>query len=212
MPKYRTLTLALSLGGIFLLALFWGYGRSLARPLQQLGVGNQISYQGILEEAGNPAAGEFDFRFRLYDAPGGGNQVGSEVLIEDLQVLDGRFNAGLAFGDVWDGTAYYLEIDVRPGASGSSYETLTPRQPLTPAPYASFAGGAPWSGLAAVPAGFADDTDNDTLPSLSCLNGQIAKYDGSSWVCADDEIGASGGGDITGGQCWRWFAGRWGQR
>ncbi|MCB0006819.1 MAG: hypothetical protein KDE04_10205, partial [Anaerolineales bacterium] len=114
------------------------------------------------------------------------------------QVLDGRFNAGLDFGDVWDGSAYYLEIDVRAGASSGSYETLTPRQPLTPAPYASFAGGAPWSGLADVPAGFADDTDDDTLSGLSCLNGQVAKFDGSAWVCDDDEIGAGGGGgDIT---------------
>ena len=58
---------------------------------------------------------------------------------------------------------------------------------------------APWSGLIGVPAGFADNVDNDTLGGLSCANGQIAKWNGSAWVCAADQTGGSGGGwSLTG--------------
>ncbi|MDQ3930026.1 MAG: hypothetical protein M3328_12880, partial [Chloroflexota bacterium] len=37
---------------------------------------------------------------------------------------------------------------------------LSPRRPITAAPYALYAKSAPWSGLAGVPAGFADGVDN----------------------------------------------------
>lgn len=39
---------------------------------------------------------------------------------------------------------------------------------------------------------------DDTLSGLSCVENQIAKWNGSAWACAGDEIGAAGTGDITG--------------
>jgi hypothetical protein len=39
---------------------------------------------------------------------------------------------------------------------------------------------------------------SDTLASLSCANNEIAKWDGSDWVCASDATG-SGGGTATNG-------------
>jgi len=75
--------------------------------------------------------------------------------------------------------------------------------------------GAPWSGLTGVPTGFADGVDNDTtytagtgitqsgtqfsiaapyrLPQ-ACSAGQIAEWNGTTWVCAADN---DSGGDIT---------------
>ena len=41
-----------------------------------------------------------------------------------------------------------------------------------------------WSAITSRPAGLDDgDDDNDTLGSLSCSQGQVAEFDGSSWVC-----------------------------
>ena len=40
--------------------------------------------------------------------------------------------------------------------------------------------------------------DNDTLSGLSCATGEIAKYSGSSWFCARDEIGTDTNTDTLG--------------
>jgi hypothetical protein len=40
----------------------------------------------------------------------------------------------------------------------------------------------------------AEANDDDTLGGMSCMNGQIARWNGSSWVCDSDQIGT---GDIT---------------
>ncbi len=60
------------------------------------------------------------------------------------------------------------------------------RRALTAAPFAAFAQKAPWSGLTGVPAGFADNADDDTLAGLSCAGGQVPKWNGSAWTCAAD--------------------------
>ena len=100
-------------------------------------VGTAITYQGLLTEAGGPAAGTWDFEFLLFDAAGGGAQLGSTVTVGDLAVSAGVFTATLDFGvGVFGGGARWLEIHVRPGASGGAYTLLTPRAPLTPAPIA----------------------------------------------------------------------------
>jgi hypothetical protein len=122
-----------------------------------------FTYQGRLTDGGNPANGVYDFRFILYDASLGGDQVGLIITTEDLTVSDGYFIAQLDFGaGVFIGQARWLEIAVRPGASSDSYTILSPRQALTAAPYALYSQTAPWSGLSGVPAGFADGVDNDT--------------------------------------------------
>jgi len=78
-------------------------------------------------------------------------------------VSNGLFTVPLDFGSAaFTGDARWLEVAVRCPAGSGSYTTLTPRQPLTAAPYALYAKGAPWSGLTGVPAGFADGVDNDT--------------------------------------------------
>ncbi len=99
-------------------------------------VGTTFTYQGELTDNGSPANGAYDFQFLLYDALGGGSQVGATVTVADLSVSEGLFTAALDFGSVFDGTALWLEIGVREGASTGAYTALTPRQPLTGAPYA----------------------------------------------------------------------------
>lgn len=40
-------------------------------------------------------------------------------------------------------------------------------------------------------------TDSDTLGELNCSTDEIAKYDGSDWVCASESGGGSGGGSLS---------------
>jgi hypothetical protein len=92
-----------------------------------------FTYQGYLAESGNPASGQYDFEFRLFDALTGGNQLGGVSARPNEAVSSGVFTVPLDFG-VLDGTAGWLEIKVR--RVGGSFITLAPRQRITPALYA----------------------------------------------------------------------------
>jgi len=95
-----------------------------------------FNYQGALNAHGSPASGTYDLEFRLFDAASNGSQVGPTLLADDLAVNDGLFSIDLDFGlEVFDGGARWLEIGVRPGTSSEDFTTLTPRQPITSAPY-----------------------------------------------------------------------------
>jgi len=142
-----------------LLVVLMMSGTASARPLQAT-LGTDFTYQGKLTDGGAPANGLYDFEFKLYDDLSVGTQVGSTVPLGDVTVTNGLFTVQLDFGAVFDGTALFLDIGVRPGASVGAYTTLTPRQALTATPYAITAWKAPWSGLSGVPAGFADGVDN----------------------------------------------------
>jgi len=96
--------------------------------------GTAISYQGRLEDNASAANGPYDFQFLLLDASVGGTQIGGIVTLNDVPVSTGIFTVKLDFGvGVFGGGARFLQIAVRPGASGGAYTTLTPRQELTPA-------------------------------------------------------------------------------
>ncbi len=99
-----------------------------------------FSYQGQLKFLGVPANGEYDFVFRLHDAVSGGSPVGSPVTVNDWPVSNGLFSVQLDFGaSPFDGDARWLGVEVRPGNSPGAYTVLSPRQPLTAAPYALYA-------------------------------------------------------------------------
>ncbi|HYN89411.1 MAG TPA: hypothetical protein VER55_12820, partial [Ardenticatenaceae bacterium] len=183
----------------------------------QAPLGSAFTYQGQLLIGGEPASGRYDFEFRLFGAASGGALLGGPVALDDVEVQVGRFTVELDFGaGAFNGQARWLEIRVREGGSDGAYTPLSPRQRLAPAPYALWSLRAPWGGLAGVPAGFADGVDNDTTYSAGtglalegtvlrlagsyrlpqgCAAGRIARWDGSAWVCAQDDAGA--GGDIT---------------
>ncbi|MCI0476507.1 MAG: hypothetical protein L0Y55_09690, partial [Anaerolineales bacterium] len=99
--------------------------------------GTAFTYQGQLKDNGAPANGAYDFQFALFDTASSGAQVGSTIAVNDLTVTTGLFTTQLDFGaNAFTGDARFLEIAVRPGASVGAFTTLTPRQALTPAPYA----------------------------------------------------------------------------
>jgi len=79
-----------------------------------------------------------DLRFTLWDAESEGTQVGSANTYEEADFDQGRFTVLLDFGaEMFNGQARWLQVAVRvPPGEGHSYTTLSPRQELTPAPYA----------------------------------------------------------------------------
>jgi hypothetical protein len=135
-------------------------------------LGTSFTYQGRLTEAEDPVEGTCDFAFKLYNAAGGGSLLGTQSR-NGVPVADGYFTVQLDFGaGPFAGQARWLEIGVD---CGSGAVTLSPRQALTAAPYALYALDAP-----------------DTLEGLSCGADQIAKWNGSAWVCGNDEAGGGG--------------------
>ena len=96
-----------------------------------------ITYQGRLGENGQPANGNYDFRFSLFDAENAGSNVGQPILIDNQRVTGGSFTVLLDFGiEVFDGSRRWIDVGVRPGTSNGAYTSLLPRQPVTTTPYA----------------------------------------------------------------------------
>ncbi len=135
----------------------------------QASLGTVFTYQGRLTDGGQPANGLYDFRFKLFNAEAMGGQVGTTVIKDNVSVSNGFFTVQLDFGDVFSGTALWLEIGVRPGASTGAYTILAPRQAITASPYALYAMHAAWSGLTGIPAGFADNVDNDAGGDITAV-------------------------------------------
>ncbi len=113
---------------------------SLVMPARAV-TDTSFTYQGELRLSGAPIAGAHDFRFRLYTAEVGGSQQGSQLTLAAVPVVDGVFTVTLDFGAAaFSSQPRWLEIDVRDSSLGGSYETLSPRTPLTSVPYARAAG------------------------------------------------------------------------
>ncbi|MCB1605686.1 MAG: hypothetical protein KDI71_01740 [Xanthomonadales bacterium] len=152
-------------------------------------IGSSFSYQGQLRESGLLANGLYDFRFCLYDDLVAPVALACAPDHDDVPVAAGVFSVDLDFGAmIFAGEQRYLELQVRPGASSGSYTQLSPRQPLRAAPEAlrsaradsagmadsaASASSAPWTGLTGVPAGFADNVDDQGVTQITAGNGLI---------------------------------------
>ncbi len=102
-------------------------------------MGTAFTYQGHLYDNNDVADGEYDLKFTLYDANEGGSQLAGPIEVNDCNVIDGYFAVELDFGSsVFDGNAVWLETTVAHG-DGSNPCTLSPRQEVTPTPYAIYA-------------------------------------------------------------------------
>jgi len=105
--------------------------------------GTAISYQGRLNHAGAPATGLHDFTFNVFDVESGGTALATTVALAAVPVTNGLFNVSLDFGpNIFTGPARWLEIAVRTNGSVAAYSILSPRQAVSPTPYAIFAGKA----------------------------------------------------------------------
>ena len=97
--------------------------------------GTAFTYQGKLNAAGSPATGSYDLTFALFGVTNGGSPVTGPITNFATGVTNGLFTITLDFGNAFNGANYWLEIGVRTNGGGA-FITLTPRQPITPTPYA----------------------------------------------------------------------------
>jgi hypothetical protein len=158
------LSIGVTLG---VLALVWIVSTAVAQgpdgdsPLGPAGgpsLTDTFTYQGRLENDGQPANGNYDFTVEIWD---GDDPWGSYVApcdnhasLDDLSnfaVEDGVFTFHLICdwnSDVFTGDPRWIQVYVREAGSGEPYTTL-PRQPITAVPYAwSLRPGAVISGTA----------------------------------------------------------------
>ncbi len=115
------------------LALLAGISRAEAQ-------GTLFSYQGQLTANGAPANGLYDIRTGLYATNTGGGLLTDLYTNLAVPVSNGLFIITMDFGSgVFTGTPYWLQIGVRTNGIGATFTPLSPRQELTPNPYAIYA-------------------------------------------------------------------------
>jgi hypothetical protein len=99
-----------------------------------------FTYQGSLNNNGAPANGRYDLSFLLFTTNNGGSSVAGPLTNTATEVTNGLFMVNLDFGSApFTGGELWLELAVRTNG-GNTFITLTPRQPVTPVPYAITAG------------------------------------------------------------------------
>ena len=109
--------------------------------------GTAFTYQGQLQNSSGPASGTYNLQFSLYTSSSGGVAVAGPVTTNGIVISNGLFTVTINFGaSVWNGDTNWLQIGVETNGGGS-FSTLTPRQQLTPTPYAIYAEGANAVGL-----------------------------------------------------------------
>jgi hypothetical protein len=108
----------------------------VASTLAALAQGTAFTYQGLLSSGGVAAEGSFDLRFGLYTNVSTGNVIGSLETNTAVGVTNGLFTTTLNFSNAFNGSNYWVEIGVRTNGSTGTFITLSPRQPITPTPYA----------------------------------------------------------------------------
>jgi hypothetical protein len=102
-------------------------------------LGTSLTYQGRLNAASGPANGLYDFTFQVFTNLSGGIPNDPPVTNAAVTVSNGLFTAVVDFGgrpenhnDAW------LQLGVRTNGGGG-FTVLSPRQPITSAPYTWFA-------------------------------------------------------------------------
>jgi hypothetical protein len=102
--------------------------------------GTAFTYQGQLQNNGGPANGSYNLTFSLYNTNTSGVAIAGPVTNTAVAVSNGLFTVLLDFGaDAFTGETNWLQIEVETNSGSSSFTLLTPRQQLTPVPYAIFA-------------------------------------------------------------------------
>ena len=130
--------------------------------------GTAFTYQGRLNNGTNPATGSFDLTFSLFGVSSGGSSLAGPVTNTAVGVTNGLFTVMVDFGaGVFTGSSNWLSIGVRTNGGGA-FTALTPREQVTPTPYAIFAEPANAAGLTgAVPAGDLTGVSGSGLISLN---------------------------------------------
>ncbi len=143
-----------------------------------------FTYQGRLNDTGQPANGYYDLVFSLFPASTGTGQIGGWITNTATPVSSGLFTVMLDFGPTaFTSPDRWLQLAVRTNGA-SALTTLLPRQHISPAPYTIHALGS--------------DTATTAITANAVANGvyTTGMYADPGWITS-----LSGGkiaGDITG--------------
>ncbi len=143
-----------------------------------------FTYQGRLNDNGQPANGYYDLVFSLFPASTGAGQIGGWITNAATPVSSGLFTVKLDFGaSAFLSPDRWLQLGVRTNG-GSTLTTVLPRQSISPAPYTIHALGS--------------DTATTAIMANAVANGVYTTglYADPGWITS-----LSGGkiaGDITG--------------
>ena len=108
----------------------------LYQPFTLRAQGTAFTYQGQLQNNGGPASGTYNLTFSLFNTSIAGSAIAGPVTNNAVNVTNGLFTVFIDFGSgLFTGTSNWLEIGVETNGFGA-FTTLSPRQQLTPAPYA----------------------------------------------------------------------------
>jgi len=130
--------------------------------------GTAFTYQGRLNSGANPASGVFDLTFTLYNTNNTGTIIVGPVTNSATAVTNGLFTTTIDFGPgVFTGTNNWLAIGVRTNGA-ATFTPLTPRQQLTPTPYAIYSTAA-GSALTATTAGSASSATSATTATTATI-------------------------------------------
>lgn len=124
------------------LALALVSAAGLARVASAQALNNTFNYQGELRNASGPVTGtNADLVVRIYDAASGGALVAGPLSFNNVPLTAGRFSVDVSPlpAGTFNGSARFVEFDVRTPAGAGVFSTLSPRQPIFAAPYALFA-------------------------------------------------------------------------
>ncbi len=161
------------------------------------GVPEALTYQGrLVDEDGEPMTGGVELTYTIWDHPTEGAVLWQDVV--DVEVDAGGFYSVVLGGDnnpidtsvVADGQGWL-------GVAVEGDDEMEPRLSLTSVPYALAAGEArlagsvaPGSiGLDALAEDFRFDIEHveeatgQTLGGMSCVDGDVARFDGDDWYC-----------------------------
>src|SRR5437660_3912319 len=143
--------------------------------------GTAFTYQGRLTDAGSAANGNYDLRFTIYDSATNGTVIAGPITNSPTSLNNGLFNVTLDFGaSVFDGNPRWLETPVQTNG-GVSSSPLSPRQPLTPTPYALFTPSAATATTASNLVSGAVSATQLNTPGTPA-SGQVLSYNGASLV------------------------------
>jgi microcystin-dependent protein len=151
-----------------------------------------FNYTGYLLDGGTPANGSNDLQFAIYSVPSGGAPLADSLTKTNQPVNNGVFVVSLDFGDVFDGSARWLEISARPGGSANEFTNTFPRQAITAAPYATFANNG-------MPAGAITAFAGTTFPAgwLLCDGSAVSRTSRARLFAAIGTAWGSGDGTTT---------------
>ena len=97
--------------------------------------GTAFTYQGRLESSGSPYTGDAEFQATLWSVPAGGTALATNAPASVIVgVTNGLLVLPLDFGANFAGADRWLQLDVR--TTIGPFTTLSPRQKLSPTPYA----------------------------------------------------------------------------